>query len=65
MHMHPLGLCPNADLTGQVWDGDCISNRAGMLLPLAPDHVLNDKNLDSESPEGSGLYSIHFGVLGT
>lgn len=28
-------------------------------------HILNDKNLDSESLEGSGLCSIHFGVLGT
>lgn len=30
-----------------------------------PAHILNDKNLDSESLEGSGLCSIHFGILGT
>lgn len=31
---------------------------------LVPDHILNNKNLDSESLEISDLYSIHLGILG-
>lgn len=66
--MNKTGLLSNCrfDLVGPERSPSvCISNKLpGVLVLLVPDRILNKKNLESESLEGSDLYSIHPGICG-